>query len=305
MRSITIVAGVVLAFSPLLVSAQGRMGFALGTHLPNASCKLESDYEADMIAIKKNSGSTLVRMYSSADCECVSKVLAAAKAQGFQVLLGVWPDDKVSMTLDKYALQTGIDGYLDQVFGVSVGSETMYRKTFTGPQLLEAINDVRTVLPKGVKVGTADSWNKFADGTADAVIKGGVDFLLANGFAYWQAQPITNATRTFFDDIQQALAHIQTVSGSLNAIEFWVGETGWPTDGGTNYGAAIASTKNAQTYYDDAICGMLAYGVNTFVFEAFDEPQKPAAIGDSGAEGDERHWGVMTSDRTPKFPLTC
>ncbi|CAD0014132.1 unnamed protein product [Aureobasidium pullulans] len=207
-------------------------------------------------------------MYSSADCECVPKVLAAAKAQGFQVLLGVWPDDKVSMTLDKYAVQTGIDGYLDQVFGVSVGSETMYRKTFTGPQLLEAINDVRTVLPKGVKVGTADSWNKFADGTADAVIKGG---------------PITNATRTFFDDIQQALAHIQTVSGSLNAIEFW----------------------NAQTYYDDAICGILAYGVNTFVFEAFDEPQKPAAIGDSGAEGDERHWGVMTSDRTPKFPLTC
>lgn len=231
MRSTTLIAGMVLALSPLLVSAQGRMGFALGTHLPNASCKLESDYEADMIAIKKNSGSTLVRMYSSADCECVPKVLAAAKAQGFQVLLGVWPDDKVSMTLDKYALQTGIDGYLDQVFGVSVGSETMYRKTFTGPQLLEAINDVRTVLPKGVKVGTADSWNKFADGTADAVIKGGVDFLLANGFAYWQAQPITNATRTFFDDIQQALAHIQTVSGSLNAIEFWVGETGWPTDG--------------------------------------------------------------------------
>ena len=115
MRSIANAAGIVLAFSPLLVSAQGRMGFALGTHLPNASCKLESDYEADMIAIKKNSGSNLVRMYSSADCECVPTVLAAAKAQGFQVLLGVWPDDKVSMTLDKYALQTGIDGYLDQV----------------------------------------------------------------------------------------------------------------------------------------------------------------------------------------------
>jgi len=28
-----------------------------------------------------------------------------------------------------------------------------------------------------VKVGTADSWNKFADGTADAVIQGGVDIL--------------------------------------------------------------------------------------------------------------------------------
>ncbi|KAI4720309.1 putative glucan 1,3-beta-glucosidase [Aureobasidium sp. EXF-10727] len=305
MRTINLITGLVLAFSPLLVSSAGTLGFALGDKKGDGSCKFQADYEADFDAIKSNSGSTIVRIYAASDCNTAQQILPAAKSKGFRVVLGVWPDVDQSLQADKQALQTYVPQYRDQVYGVTIGSETLYRKTFTGLQLLEKINDVRSVLPQGVKVGTADSWNKFADGTADAVIRGGVDFLLANGFAYWQASPISNATYTFFDDTQQALGHIQSVSGSLNAIEFWVGETGWPTDGGSNYGAAIAGTKNAQTYFDDAVCGMISWGVNVFVFEAFDEPWKPHAIGDSGSAGDETHWGVMNVDRSTKFPLTC
>ncbi|CAD0097144.1 unnamed protein product [Aureobasidium vineae] len=305
MRTSTLITGLVLGFSPLLVFSAGTLGFALGNKRADGSCKFQADYEADFDAIKSNSGSTIVRIYAASDCNTARQILPAAKSKGFRVVLGVWPDVDQSLQADKQALQIYVPQYRDQVYGVTIGSETLYRKTFTGPQLLEKINDVRSVLPQGVKVGTADSWNKFVDGTADAVIKGGVDFLLANGFAYWQASPISNATYTFFDDTQQALGHIQSVSGSLNAIEFWVGETGWPMDGGSNYGAAIAGTKNAQTYFDDAICGMISWGVNVFVFEAFDEPWKPHAIGDSGSAGDETHWGVMNVDRSTKFPLTC
>jgi glucan 1,3-beta-glucosidase len=36
---------------------------------------------------------------------------------------------------------------------------------------MEKIQEIKNLLP-GVKVGTADSWNKYADGTADAVIQG-------------------------------------------------------------------------------------------------------------------------------------
>lgn len=231
MRRTTLITGLFLAFSPLLVSAAGTLGFAMGDKKGDGSCKFQADYEADFDTIKSNSGSTIVRIYAASDCNTAQQILPAAKSKGFKVILGVWPDVDQSLQADKQALQTYIPQYRDQVYGVTIGSETLYRNTFTGPQLLEKINDVRSVLPQGVKVGTADSWNKFADGTADAVIKGGVDFLLANGFAYWQASPISNATYTFFDDTQQALGHIQGISGSLNAIEFWVGETGWPTDG--------------------------------------------------------------------------
>lgn len=66
-------------------------------------------------------------------------------------------------------------------------------------------------------------------------------------------------------------ANVWQISGSLDAIEFWNGETGWPTDGGTDYEAATASTKLAATYYSSGVCGMLDWGINVFVFEAFDE----------------------------------
>jgi len=77
------------------------------------------------------------------------------------------------------------------------------------------------------------------------------------------------------------------------------------SSGGSNYGAAIASTANAATYYKEGVCGMLAWGVNVFFFEAFDEPWKPTSVGDSGASSDETHWGAMTAARGTKFDLHC
>lgn len=75
--------------------------------------------------------------------------------------------------------------------------------------------------------------------------------------------------------------------------------------GGTDYQAAKAGTANANTYYQDGFCAMLAWGYNAFYFEAFDEPWKPASIGDNGAAADETHWGAMTADRKTKFSLKC
>lgn len=97
------------------------------------------------------------------------------------------------------------------------------------------------------------------------------------------------------------------MAGSLDSVEFWNGETGWPTDGGTNYSAATASTSLAAQYYSQAVCGMLDWGVNVFYFEAFDEPWKPASTGDNGEAEDETHWGAMNADRSEKqgFSLQC
>jgi len=125
-----------------------------------------------------------------------------------------------------------------------------------------------------------------------------------NAFAFWQGQDINNATHQYFDDIMQAYRHIEQVSGG-NKIEVWNGETGWPTDGGTNFGPAIAGTKNAAQFYSQGVCGMLAWGFNLFFFEAFDEPWKPQSIGDNGLPADETHWGAMTADRKSKFSLKC
>lgn len=128
---------------------------------------------------------------------------------------------------------------------------------------------------------------------------------LVNAFAYWQAQEIGNATATYFDDMMQAFQRIQSISGSTTTPELWNGETGWPTDGGSNYGAAIASTDNAVTYWKSAVCGILNWGVNVFYFEAFDEPNKPDSIGQDGTAANERHWGAFTAEHKPKWDLSC
>lgn len=180
----------------------------------------------------------------------------------------------------------------------------MYRGNFTGAELLSKMNEVRSILPN-TKLGTADSWGKWADGTGDDFIKGKPDLILANAFGYWQGQDVNNATHTYFDDLFRAFTHIQEVAGSTTSIELWNGETGWPTDGGSNYDGAIAGTNNAQTYWKQGVCAMLDWGFNVFYFEAFDEPWKPESVGDNGSAQDERHWGAMTSTRGKKWTLSC
>jgi glucan 1,3-beta-glucosidase len=272
MRPSFAIAGCVLAAAAPLVAAKGSLGFALGTKLADGSCKYQADYEADFDAIFSASGSKLVRGYSADDCNCAKYILPAAKAKGFQVVLGVWPDVDASFTADRLALSTYVPLFKDQVYGITVGSETMYRGNFTGKQLLEKIKAVKEDHPTIKKIGTADSWNKFADGTGDDLIKGNVTFILANAFAYWQGKTAgKEAIYTYFDDIQQALARVQMISGSMDKVEFWNGESGWPADGGSDFGAAKAGTSLAADYYKKAVCGLLDWGVNAFYFEAFDE----------------------------------
>ena len=200
MREILKLACTALLVSPTFALNRGTLGFALGTKKSDGTCKYTSDYESDFNAIKSNTGSTLVRGYSASDCNCAQQILPAAKSRGFQVVLGVWPDTDESFTADKEALSKYATKYPDQVYAVTVGSETLYRGNFTGPQLLSKINDVKAILPN-TKVGTADSWNKYADGTADAVIRGGVDILMANAFSYWQGKEVgSGAEFTYFDD---------------------------------------------------------------------------------------------------------
>jgi glucan 1,3-beta-glucosidase len=87
---LTSIAPVALAIAPSLVSAAGMLGFALGDINPDGSCKQQSDYEADFAAIAANTASKLVRGYAASDCNTAKNILPAAKAKGFQVILGIW-----------------------------------------------------------------------------------------------------------------------------------------------------------------------------------------------------------------------
>lgn len=89
---------------------------------------------------------------------------------------GPRPDTEEAFEADKSALEAAVPGNEDSVYAITVGSEALYRGNFTGEELLEKINEVEEMFPD-VTVGTADSWNKYADGTADPIIEAGVSLL--------------------------------------------------------------------------------------------------------------------------------
>ena len=85
-----IVVTIALSLLQTSVSARGTLGFALGTKKADGTCKYTADYEADFDAIASASGSKIVRGYAASDCNAAQQILPAAKAKGFQVILGVW-----------------------------------------------------------------------------------------------------------------------------------------------------------------------------------------------------------------------
>jgi len=312
-------ASLALAVAPALAtSTRGTLGFSLGDKNADGTCKATSDYEADFDNLKDLT--TLVRTYSGTECDTPQNILPAAKSKGFKVVLGIWvgaqdsgdlSTNDASFAKDFAALKTAVPGYESSVEAITVGSETLYRGDQTGPSLHNYIGLVANQF-KTIPVGTADSWNKFADGTADDLFTRDtadaplVTYVLANAFAYWQGTAAEQAYKTYFDDMSGAMTHIQKVAGAnADKIHILNGETGWPTDGGSDYEAAKAGTANAETFWQTGVCGMLAWGVDLFYFEAFDESWKPNSVGDNGQAMDEKHWGLRTASRQDKFNTTC
>ncbi|KAL8906748.1 MAG: hypothetical protein Q9171_006141 [Xanthocarpia ochracea] len=312
-----------LAIFPF-VAARGNLGYALGARKSDKNCKTTTDYEADFDALNKEGGmgeTKRVRTYAIVDdhypdnqCQVASAILPAAKAKGFQVILGLSADTQTKYESEYETLSSVLTSeYASTVYALTVGSESLYREV-DACELLPRIHEVRNKFGNIVKrVGTVDSWNKFQDGTADPIITGicenkdpvpGVTFLLVNAFGYWQGQNINNATATYLDDLQQAIGHIQDLVG-LNTVEIMNGETGWPGDGGTPYLAAEPSNENEETFFKTGVCTALALGLDVFYFEAFDEAWKPVSKSDTGVENDETHWGAFYDNRTPKFSLDC
>lgn len=84
----------ILLLSALLAAVPAvdaaKQGFALGVRLASGACKLQADYEADLDAIKRHTGSTMVRISDSSECNVVPQVMPAIEAKKFHAVLGIW-----------------------------------------------------------------------------------------------------------------------------------------------------------------------------------------------------------------------
>lgn len=290
------------------VSAIGSLGFNLGSSRNyDGACRTPADFTNDMREM--SSYTDTIRIYAVSDCNTLQNLAPALVQNNFKAFLGLWPSDDGHFGAELTALVTYLPSIsIDNVEAFVVGSEALYRKDFTPEGLAARITTVKRFVANirdkdgksfsSVPVGFADSWNILVDGSSKPAIEAS-DIVLANAFSFWQGQTQANASYSFMDDIMQALQTVQSIKGP-NA-PFWVGETGWPTDG-ANFQVSAPSLENAARYWKHAVCAIRAWGVNILAFEAYDESWKPDT---SGISNVEKHWGVLQDDGTPKYDLTC
>lgn len=229
-----------------------------------------------------------VRTYSLSDCD-VSYVLSAAKDLSLTVWLGIWvSEDSTVYDAEVAAFKELIDAGLidDNVVGINVGSEAVYRGDITADQAIEYVTDFRKVMADNnvsVPVSITDIIDTFI--SYPSMITAG-DIVTINQFPYWEAIEADVAAAQFNSRIKPLIE----LAGDMEVI---ISETGWP-DAGTAENGSVASTDNAARYLNDFYWLATDKGWKYYYFAGFDTPYKKEQADDDNTV--EAHFGIFDED---------
>ena len=245
-----------------------------------------------------------VRLYGT-DCNQTEMVLHALDrlemTSDIKVWLGVWLDnnqttnnrqlDQMYNILDKYGQ--------DPFEGIIVGNEVLFREDLTITQLSDILTDVRSKLTEksiSLKVGTSDLGDDWTAALSEAS-----DYVMANIHPFFSGITAPGAAAWTWNFWQTNDRQFWKSEASQNIIS----ETGWPSAGGKDCGAAktcvqgsVAGIDEMNQYMEDWVCQALNNGTLYFWFEAFDEPWK--VIYNTPGEDWEDKWGLMDAGRNLK-----
>ena len=239
----------------------------------------------DLALLKAYTG--CVRTYSVLGQQ--GDVLAAAAAEGMQVLLGVWigaDEDRNRREIGR-ALELS-RAHPEAVRAIVVGNEVLLRREMTGARLAALLRSVKA--RTGLPVAYADIshfWLQSPE-VAEAA-----DLILLHILPYWDdphAGPVAEAEASVRAIVARARAAWPT-----KRIE--IGEIGWPSAGRTRSRAAPGRVNEARLVRGIA-AGAAALGMRYNLIEAIDQPWKRVPEGTVGG-----FWGVLDAGRRLKFPL--
>ncbi|RLN62647.1 hypothetical protein BBJ29_000993 [Phytophthora kernoviae] len=225
-----------------------------------------------------------VRTYSLSDCD-VSGVLKAAKELSLTVWLGVWvSEDSKVYDAEVAAFKKLISSNLidDNVVGINVGSEAVYREDITAEQAIKYVTDFKKVMSENdIKVPISitdiiDTFVQYPD-----MLKAG-DIVTINQFPFWEKIEADKAVAQFNKRIQPLLK----LAGDMEVI---ISETGWPTGGSATNGS-VASEENGAIYLNDFYDLATEKGWKYYYFAGFDTPYKEKQADDATTV--ESHFGI-------------
>ncbi|RLN96134.1 hypothetical protein BBJ28_00014141 [Nothophytophthora sp. Chile5] len=267
----------------------------------DVKCKPASQIATELATLKTVTDT--IRLYSLTDCEQATAVVPVAIAAGLQIELGMWVDSATSsFEAEKAAFETLLaTGVVttDNIVGIHVGSEAVYRGDVTASVAISNLEEIRTLCT--ANSGAADVPLTIADigdiYTEYPEMIEAVDYVSANYFPFWEKTAIDGAADFFYERFEALVTTASTYSK-----EVIVGETGWASDG-VDADASAATAANAAKYFYDFYTLAEEKDLMYFYFSAFDEPWKLATL--EANETVEAYFGLFTQEGVLKDAISA
>lgn len=120
-----------------------------------------------------------------------------------------------------------------------------------------------------------------------------IDFISIHTYPVWEHKSIHEA-------MAYTISNYESVARLFPEVPVVITEAGWAThSNGLGIHTEHVNEENQKMYYEDLMEWSSTNKILTFLFEAFDEKWK----GSSDPMEPEKHWGVFTSERTPKLVM--
>lgn len=233
-------------------------GFNSPATNPDGSCKSIDDWTTTFSNIEAAPGAfKTVRVYAASDCGTLENAVPAAIDSNTKIIVGIWTEDAGHYNNEKQALLSVIGDYGHAwIHAIVVGSEDLYRGDTSAQELANQVYDVRgMVRAQGVNapVGHVDTWTQWVN-PANNVLITATDFVGMDAYPYFQAVSIDNAINVFMQSLTATKDYVHSVKAG---VPLWITETGWPVEGETFGGVAVASPRNARRYWRGLMCSGL------------------------------------------------
>nr|CAJ90910.1 glucan 1,3-beta-D-glucosidase [Phytophthora cinnamomi] len=258
----------------------------------DVKCKPASQIATELTTLKGVTDT--IRLYSLTDCDQATAVVPAAIEAGLKIELGMWVDSSTSsFEAEKAAFETLLGTGVvtaDNIVGIHVGSEAVYRGDVTAAVAISNLEAIRELCQansgaSSIPLTIADIGDTYS---AHPEMIEAVDYVSANYFPFWEQVSIDAAADHFY---QRFSALVETAS--TYSKEVIVGETGWASNG-TDADASPATAANAAKYLFDFYTLAAEKDLMYFYFSAFDEPWKLATL--EANETVEAYFGLFTQE---------
>ena len=229
------------------------------------------------------------------------------------LLLGLFASQgDANFTKETSALDTAINTYktkfTDLIYGISVGSEDLYRTSTNNPDnvgdsvanIQKYIGWTRQVLAKhslSKPVGHVDTWQMWLSPKYGQQLLPNVDFVGMDDYPYWESTAVNvsaaNVTGTY-----------AMVVAGVKGKPVWITETGWPVNGPANSSdPAKPGLSPASQYWQSVGCGWAFGKINTWWY-TYNDLQTISA---STAQSKPPSFGIAASpnDTCGLFDLAC